>query len=528
MNCPWCGDTDKKFAVNIETGAWNCLHLNTCGLKGSWWKFQEMHGDEPKPLDGSNPFYDIHKPKTYRRPKVQGRKADTPVMAYLKSRGFTDETIKQFRLGSKDKDVLMIPYHKAGELTNVKYRSISDKSKMWQEKDAEPTLFNRDNVHGGQLLICEGEFDCMTLVQYGFEAVSVPSGASNFEWLETEWDYLETFGEILLCLDNDAAGHIATRKLAARIGAYRCSRVVLPKKDANECLTSGISKDVIADCIKNAKPIKPDTLVNPSYYSGKIKELFERGPEQFGTETPWDKLTQILKGWRDAEVTVWSGRNGSGKSTILNQVIISLGLKNIRSCIYSGEMPPERYLRWMVIQTANDAKPTSSQVDEILGWLDNRAYILNMQSGMTPEKLMHDFEYAARRYNVKHFVIDSLMKIKLGGSDKYEDQEDFVNTLSDFAKKFDAHVHLVAHPRKSAADTDEPGKVDVKGSSHITDLADNVLVLYRVDEQTKQKLREKDKTPVDMRLFVKKNREFGNEGIVNMQFDTESKTYSDG
>jgi hypothetical protein len=36
-------------------------------------------------------------------------------------------------------------------------------------------LFNRDNVETvNMLVICEGEFDCMALKEYGIDGVSVP------------------------------------------------------------------------------------------------------------------------------------------------------------------------------------------------------------------------------------------------------------------------------------------------------------------------------------------------------------------
>ena len=119
------------------------------------------------------------------------------------------------------------------------------------------------------------------------------------------------------------------------------------------------------------------------------------------------------------------------------------------------------------------------------------------------------------------------MKVNINENDEYNQQKQFVSRLCDFVKKFNVHVHLVAHPRKTSADTDEPGKVDIKGSSHITDLAHNVIVLYRPNDEQKAKAKKKGNTVSDMQLYVKKNREFGNEGKVHLWFNEQTKKFKE-
>lgn len=529
MNCPFCinRDRERKFAISLSSGAFNCLHLNSCGVKGSFYEFQKMLGDTPVSLNDKGLFANPPKRKTYKKPTIKISPLVDPVIKYLHRRGFTDETIKYFRIGAEDADTVMLPYYRNDELVNVKYRSISDKKKMRTEKEAEPILFNRDSIQDERLVICEGEYDAMALHQYSLEAVSVPMGAGNHQWIETEWEYLETFETICLCFDNDAAGKMNAREIAKKLGEWRCRLVTLPKKDANECLVSGIQVGEIIRCFINAEELKPDTLTTPMFFAEKVRNLFFQGG-LFGVQTPWKKLNDILKGWREGEVTIWSGRNGSGKSTILNQVFLGLAEKEIKSCIYSGEMPPERYLRWAIVQHQGNEKPSATEIDNTLSWMDSRIYILNITSGVQPDKLLSDFEHAARRYNVKHFFVDSLMKISFKDQDEYRQQQAFMDQLTGFAQKFSVHVHLVAHPRKTEKDDDTPGKVDVKGTGHITDMAHNVIVLQRLSEEKKETIKKKQSTPADMRLYVKKNREFGIEGCVLMMFDERTKRFSDG
>ena len=526
FNCPFCQDKEKKFSINIITGLYNCLHMNSCGVRGDFYSFQQKLGDKPDKLNKKRVFVSQEK-KYFVRPQKDCpamQDVQVPVYKYLQGRGFTDETIKHFRIGAEEK-IIKFPYFKNGILSNIKHRDITDKKKMWQEKDAEPLLFNRDNIEGNVLIICEGEFDAMALYQYGIEAVSVPNGASGLQWIEQEWDYLESYQHINICFDQDEAGKEGAAKLAARIGLWRCSLIKLPLKDANECLLKGIKAEEIIICFNTPIDLTPETIVSPDYFTDKIQQLFAMGAKMFGTPTAWEELDGLLKGWRGGELTVWSGRNGSGKSTIINQVILDITAKGEKSCIYSGEMPPERYLRWAIIQHKENDKPSPFAISESLAWMTRKLYILNITNTITPDKLLEDFEYAARRYGCKHFVIDSLMKITLNENDEYNQQKQFVSRLTDFVKNFNAHIHLVAHPRKTQNDQDEPGKVDIKGSSHITDLAHNVIVLYRTSQEQKEKAKKKNIIAADMLLYVKKNREFGNEGRIQMFFNEQSKKF---
>ncbi len=527
FNCIFCDDKDKKFGMSLADGSWNCLRKNHCGKTGNFTEFQIQMGDTPVYLQKKDTFIN-KQPKKYVRPKTIIKAPTSKVSEYLQARGFTEDTIAYFKFGAENDDTVMIPFYRNSELINVKYRSITDKKKMRVEKDAEAILFNRDGVFDDKLVICEGEYDCAALHQYGIESTSLPNGAQGMGWIDTEWQYLETFVLVYICLDNDGAGQKAAQDLAVRLGEWRCKNVLLPFKDANECLLKGVTKETITECFVNADDFKPETLVTPMFFHERVQTLFKMGTQLFGTPTPWKKLDLLLKGWRGGEVTVWSGRNGSGKSTILNQVFIELARLNVKSCIYSGEMPPERYLRWAIIQYQQNDAPSRERIHDTLYWMSSRVYILNVTAIIEPDKLLSDFEYAARRYGVKHFFIDSLMKIRFKESDEYRQQQEFVNRMCGFAQKFDVHVHLVAHPRKTASDDDETGKVDVKGSSHVTDLCHNLIILYRVSEEKKEALRNKKVLfPADMKLFVKKNREFGNEGYVNMTFNETTKTFND-
>jgi len=522
LNCPFCGDTEHKFAINLNTGAWNCKRLNHCGKKGYFPDFQREMGDEP--TKQKKPPVMLRK-KSYKKPQADIIPASEKVAGYLKKRGFTQKTIDHFQVGEKDGKVAL-PYYKDGTLVNIKYRSVGNKE-MFSEKECEPILFGRDLITQEALFITEGEFDAMALYQYGFEAVSVPNGASGHTWVENEWDYLETFSAIYLCFDTDEAGERGAKELSMKLGEARCFRVRFPEKDANDCLLKGVSIEEMTNCFITATEMAPDTIARPEDFRDEVFVRFFDAAKMIGTSTPWEGLTKKLRGWRFSELTIISGYNGSGKSTILGQIIIDLIKKGNNIYIYSGEMHPSRMLKWLIVQYLAKSNPSPDEVDRALKFFNNNMIIENITASISKEDLFRGMKYSSQRYGVSFFFIDSLMKIQLPKADEYIEQQEFMNELVGVNVKYNAHTFIVCHPRKASSDEREAGKMDIKGSSHITDVADNVIMIQRISEKKKHELIAKGKSYNDMIMEVVKNREWGEEGIIKMNFSVDSRLYEE-
>ena len=98
--------------------------------------------------------------------------------------------------------------------------------------------------------------------------------------------------------------------------------------------------------------------------------------------------------------------------------------------------------------------------------------------------------------------------------DKYEAETDIVKKLKNFAKKYNALVHLVAHPRKSM--NDEIEKDDVAGSANITNLADYVTTISRAKDE---------EVEYDAILKILKNRHTGVNVGKKLMFDIDRKRF---
>jgi len=450
--------------------------------------------------------------KSFKRPgKPQCQAAKSGALEWLKGRGLTDQTIADFKIAEQvqgGKTYAVFPYLRDGVLVNVKYRNVAEKKDMRQEGGAEPCLFGWHLIDPKvrTVAICEGEINAMTLHQCGIPALSVNAGAGNHQWVENDWARLDRFSEILIFFDNDEAGNRGAQELVHRLGVERCKRVVLPSKDANEYLQQGAESADFDAAIQDAKPQDPEELRQASDFINKVKAMFY--PAHDDERDPFLRLDKNLEWFefRRGELSVWTGYNGHGKSLMLSQVLLGLMAQGERVMVFSGELTPERQLKRTVKQAAGLDRPSVPYIDAIGAWMTDKMWFFNVVGSSGIDRLLQVFLYANKRYGMHHFVIDSLMMTDVpeDGPGSMTAQKDAVRKLCDFAKRNGCHLHLVAHPRKGQDESKGPGKLDVAGSSKITDGADNVFTVWsaRKDEADA----DVDPEKPDARLELQKQR----------------------
>lgn len=451
--------------------------------------------------------------KTFKRPeKPKCQAPKSAVKEWLNGRGITDETIAAFKVGEQlreGKAYAVFPYLRDGELVNAKYRNPAEKKDMRQEGGAEPCLFGWHLIDpkARTVAICEGEIDAMTLHQCGVPALSVNAGAGNHQWIENDWSRLDRFSEILVIFDNDEPGKKGASEVVQRLGLDRCKVVNLPAKDPNDWLLQGADGSDFWEVIKSAKPQDPEELRQASDFMDKVKALFY--PAQGDSGDPLLRLDRELDWFefRRGELTVWTGYNGHGKSLMLSQVLLGLMSQGERCMVFSGEMTPERQMKRLVKQATGLDRPTMQFIDSVGRWVHDRMWLFNVVGSATIDRLLQVFQYANRRYGISHFVIDSLMMTDVpeDGPGSMSAQKDAIRKLCDFAKRNGIHIHLVAHPRKGADETKGPGKLDVAGSSKITDGADNVFTVWSARKDEASDDNDPDKPDAKLELHKQRN-----------------------
>lgn len=483
--------------------------------------------------------------KHFKRPErpERARKPKGSIHQYLNGRGISDATITAYRV-AEDGDTAIFPCMRGGELVMIKYmidhRPRGGDRKSWASKDSEPCLFGWQAIPetARSVVLTEGEIDAMSAFEYGYPAMSVPFGGGSGEkqrWIEYDWEALARFDSIYLAMDKDDEGREAAGEIIKRLGRERCLLVDLPSKDFNECLQAMIPQEDIDACIKHAKSLDPEKLTSVDDHRMDVHAEFDNPPDASGLSFPWDRARDLIR-FRQCETTVWTGWNGHGKSQLLGFLAVSgMVREGARFCVASMEMPARRTLSRMVRQAAGSNAPPREYRDHILDRFSETLWIYDQLGSANTDEMLSAFRYAAKRYGVQHFVIDSLAKLGLGEED-YDGQKRAIDHITAFAHECGVHVHLVAHPRKGVDENRPPNKLDVRGGSALTDMADNVITVWRnkPKEEEREKLKQdpdfepKHQKGGDVYMIVSKQRCNGQEGKIPLWFDPFSNQYLGG
>ncbi len=547
------GDTGKSLKVTLNgdhAGHWTDFADNARGDLIDLWE-QTRNCDKFTAIKEAKAYLGIHDPenltpKRYKlapdRPELKPLNATGKAMQYLAvSRKIEPSIVNRFKIvGDEEKKAIVFPsYGPSGVLVNRSYVKLERDDKgnkvVWQDKECAPCLWgwqglDESAMKAREILICEGQIDAMTWTQWGVNALSIPNGSGR-SWIEYEWDNLAAFATIYLSYDTDGKSDENLRETIKRLGIHRCRIVKLPHKDANDALKAGC-------CAEDARKWLHESKWSECQGVSEAKEFIADTVEEFYPSPDKDngfkvKFLKRLDGeicFRPAEITVWTGVAGHGKTTLLSFIMSLAVLNGKRVMFASMEMKPSKILKRIVQGVSGVALPTIEEINGVFDATDSRILFINKIGYIARTELLEMMRFSYSRYGAKQFVIDSLMRVQ-GLEEDYPAQGDFMNELARFVKDTDSHVHLVCHPRKMSGEGVTPGKLDIKGSSLIANNCDNVIAVQRNMEKANIRREralttDEDSKMPDTFVTVEKQRETGWEGRFELRFDFETGRFS--
>lgn len=449
-----------------------------------------------------------------------------PVLDYLRTgRGLPDETIRAWGLGAialkqqgrvTDRFVVIPLVDATGTPINLKFRSVPgpclhcspdgtgtgpgcrrcEKSKsgpgtvpkIYRACAGRPLpLFGGDKLSPGPVIVVEGELDVIALDAYGFRGnvVSGTAGAGH-DWPDDWLDRLEHHSHFTLALDNDAAGDAGVVKLAEKFGKYRCSRAKLPRKDAGECLTDGVSPGQVRAALDNAIGMVGIELVTPDAFGAEIEALIKNPSVLKGLQCSIPAINEAWGGLTPG-LHIFSGETGMGKTTLTTFLLWDLASLGNPVLLTSFEQSPvQTATKLLRMELGGDfTKRTEAERLAALTQLKHkRITIANKYGDVTDQEVIETIRYARRRRGIRVAMIDHLdfvIRFRRKGEDEREAKERVVRELATIGVQDDIAIILIVHPNNQASVQQRRVQMgDLKGASAIRQDAHSCVIVDKV------------------------------------------------
>lgn len=195
-------------------------------------------------------------------------------------------------------------------------------------------------------------------------------------------------------------------------------------------------------------------------------------------------------GLKRKHITVLSGHKASGKTSLMNMIVLNAVNNKYKVAMWSGEMTSGEIKQWLYLQAAGKSYVqrvgnteyynTSPYIDEKISfWLDKYFLLYNNEYSQDAMQICAEIE---RKFNEESFdlvVLDNLMCFdgeNIQGDSNEKDKQKIM-LLVNLAKRLNIHIIFVAHPNKSTGLLRDK---NISGSGAITNYAQNVFLWHRV------------------------------------------------
>lgn len=532
-DCQTCGGK-RSLEIDLETGSWSC---GSCKAVGGLAQLRTQLGETAivESISGAargagvtsasdvlaNPtMEDVRRAVDALWGK--GKDASRARIWLQQVRQIPEETLREFQVGLvalRDANWISIPYIVAGEVRNVKLRSLPPAAKAYRRLMGGPAdLFGAEAIDGeSDVYLVGSELDRMAASAYGIRPVASASLGSG-SWPKDWTPKLAGAKRVFLCYPSDAAGDHGATMVAEKLGRLRCRRVRLPKRDFGECLASGVLLETIDACIKNAEAMIEAKIVTVGTVADSILHDSE---SLVGAPLASDALTRLVAGARLGELWVISGRSGEGKSTWVLDQAYSEAQRGHTGFVCPFEQRPADCVRKWGSQELGKRWHFAAESERRLaiGRLGPLPlYLLDHYGSINPSVFEEALRYAVEELGATRIYLDHLHYMWPIRDAEHEIAEigSAVETIKGWTSKLNVVTFLVIQPGKVKGR--ELDIEDLRGAAKLHQTPDVIGIVDRL---------RKPKKPMARIRIVKCRHEAGTEGVVYQGFDREAQHYFD-
>ena len=382
--------------------------------------------------------------------------------------------------------------------------------------------------NGKHISVC-GNCDALSLWQAlggRYTVVSLPDGCRSFKALKENYEYLDKFDTVVLCLDGDKPGRDAVERAVQYLPQKKTKVMRLPEdcKDPNEFLKRGKTQELL-NYFWRAEAYTPKDIINISSMYDRLAEF--RKTHQY-VPTPWQGVNEMIEGTRPGQLVVLAAGTSTGKSLFLRTWMLHLlqTSQERLGALYLEENPEETVISLMSLYAGKNLKKNavwdSCSEEEIRKYFSgcsvgDRIDLFEPLSNTEPDYICNKIRYMAVVRDCKVIFLDHITYLCDDAEDPTRTVNKLCKQLHDLCVELGITIIAACHLRKSQTNKshEEGERVtldDLKSSSSIKQLSDVVLGLERNGQ---------DEDPIKANttvVRVLKNRDHGSKGKATAVF----------
>lgn len=386
----------------------------------------------------------------------------------------------------------------SGKLIGQKFRTRETKG-TWRGRAKNPPLFGKWlwPAGGKYLTITEGEKDALSMSQANglkFAVVSLPNGTGSVKQvIKRDYDYINSFENIVLMFDMDEAGQEAVEDALSLLPAGKVKVAKLPCKDANDVLVEKGAAELVR-AFWNAEVWRPDGIVDGANFTlDRISS-----PTSAGFPFQYPKLQEMTYGIRKGEITMITAGSGIGKSTWARE--LAFDLHQTHGCtignVYLEENNTKTAQGYIALHagvplgrfrhdpTIVSEEARGKALSEVV---NKRMFFYDHFGSLESANLLSKLRYMAQVLKVDFIVLDHISIITSGVQSSSEgerkDIDMLMTNLRSLVEETGVGIIAIVHLKRSQGkDFNEGSQVslsDFRGSASLEQLSDNAYALER-------------------------------------------------
>ena len=433
----------------------------------------------------------------HREVQVEARQLEVTQENYVTiiERGISSDTARAYKCSKNGKDYHFNYTNEQGEVIAEKVRT-EDKRFMVNGDWKSAGLYGQHlfSKAGKYVTVVEGEFDAMAAYQMlgsKYPVVSIRNGASSaVKDVQKNFEWLDSFDNIVVCFDADDAGQRAASQVAELFGAKaKVFKHLDGMKDACDYLKHKTMKE-FTDKWWSAEQHVPDGIVVGSALLEEVMKPLAPADCSY----PFKELTALTYGLRKGELVTITAGSGLGKSQfvreivwhVLNKTEDNIGLMFLEESVRKTGLSLMSLAANRPLHLPdNDATAEEKRdaFDKTLG--TDRVYLFDHFGSTSVDNIVNRVRYLAKGLGCSYIFLDhiSIVVSAQASGDERKAIDEIMTKLRMLVQETGVSLIVVSHLKRPESKGHEEGAAtslaQLRGSGSIAQLSDMVIGLER-------------------------------------------------